>query len=325
MSSLRYLSRKDVEAVALQPLEMLEILETAFRAKGSGRVELPPKPGVHPKTQKDAFIHAMPCYVEPSGSVGMKWVSGYPDNVKAHGLPYISGLIILNDAATGLPTAVLDCTWITAERTAVASLLSARYLARKEPTTLGIVACGVQGESHLRSMTAGFPTIRHLRCYDVRREAAERLAAQASQLGLEAKAVDAAEHAVREMEIVVTSGPILKSPSPALEASWLAPGVFVSAVDFDSYVTPEAQMAFARIFTDDRGQMEYYRKEGYFRRTPPVAGDLGDLVVGRIAGRIRAEERLCAMNLGVALEDVAVAPRILERAIEKGIGVELPL
>ncbi|MBI4820220.1 MAG: ornithine cyclodeaminase family protein [Deltaproteobacteria bacterium] len=325
MPNIRYLSRKDVESVGLTPLEMLEVLEAAFKAKGSGLVELPPKPGVHPKTQKDAFIHAMPCYVAPTGSVGMKWVSGFPENVKKHEVPYISGLIILNDVETGLPTAVMDCTWITAERTAVASLLSARHLALKSPTTLGLLACGVQGDSHLRAMTAGYPSIRNVRLYDVRTSAAENLAEKARALGLEAKVVDAPEHAVRDMELVVTSGPILKSPTPTIQPEWLAPGVFVSAVDFDSYLTPEAQMAFARIFTDDRAQMEHYRKEGYFRRTPPVAGDLGDLAVGRLTGRIRSEERLCAMNLGVALEDVAVAPRILERAKEKGLGVELPL
>src|SRR5512137_792823 len=106
-----YLSQADVVSVGLTMAEIIAALEAMFREKGEGRVEMPPKPGIHPRP--DAFIHAMPAYIPAAGSAGMKWVSGYPQN-HARGLPYISGLIILNDAGTGLPAAVMDCTWITA-------------------------------------------------------------------------------------------------------------------------------------------------------------------------------------------------------------------
>ena len=75
---------------------------------------MPPKPGIH--TMPDAFIHAMPAYIPSMRSAGIKWVSGYPENFK-RGLPYITGLLILNDVETGIPYAVMDCTWITAMRT----------------------------------------------------------------------------------------------------------------------------------------------------------------------------------------------------------------
>jgi len=89
-----YLSRADVETVDLPMQEIIELLETAFREKGNGKVEMPPKPGIH--TMPDAFIHAMPAYIPALHSVGAKWVSGYPENYR-RGLLNISSLLILND------------------------------------------------------------------------------------------------------------------------------------------------------------------------------------------------------------------------------------
>ena len=122
-----YLSRRDVEKVDLSMTEIIDALETMFKEKGEGRVEMPPKPGIH--TRKDAFIHAMPAYIPRLESAGLKWVSGYPENQKK-GLPYITGLLILNDPETGIPLAIMDATWITAKRTGAATALAAKYLAR---------------------------------------------------------------------------------------------------------------------------------------------------------------------------------------------------
>ena len=135
-----YLSRRDVETVNLEMVTIISLLEQAFMDKGKGKVEMPPKPGIH--TLPDAFIHAMPAYIPSMKSAGIKWVSGYPENFK-RGLPYINGLLILNAADTGIPYAVMDCAWITAFRTGAASALSAKYLARPESETVGILACGV--------------------------------------------------------------------------------------------------------------------------------------------------------------------------------------
>jgi len=117
--------------------------------KGESRVEMPPKLGIH--TQPDAFIHTMPAYIPDMNAAGMKWVAGYPDN-HSKGLPYISGLMILNDPMTGLPLAVMDCVWVTAKRTGAATALAAKYLARAESETIGILRCGVQGESNLEAL-----------------------------------------------------------------------------------------------------------------------------------------------------------------------------
>src|SRR3954453_7686655 len=171
---LRYLSRADVEAVGLTGLEVIEILDGVFRAKRKGAVEMPPKIGVHPRG--DAFIHAMPAYLESADAVGIKWVAGYPDN-QALGLPYIHGLFVLTDAGTGRPVAVMDATWITEIRTAAASMLGIRALAERPVETLGILGCGRQGHAHLDLAKEVLPDLARVLLFDRHRERAEALAA----------------------------------------------------------------------------------------------------------------------------------------------------
>jgi len=319
---LLYLSRADVERVALPMSEIVAALEEMFREKGEGRVEMPPKPGIHPRP--DAFIHAMPAYIPSLGSAGMKWVSGFPGN-QERGLPYITGLLILNDPETGVPTAVMDCTWITAMRTGAATAVAAKHLARRESSTAGIVACGVQGRSNLEALAEVF-ALERVHAYDLRRDVAERFAAEmGAKLDLEIEVVESARAAVEGLDLVVTSGPILKHPKPTIEAGWLAPGAFASAVDFDSYFQGAALREADRIVTDDLPQMEYYRAVGYFRETPPADSELGEIVCGRKPGRVSADERTIALNLGIALDDMATAIRIQRQAVERGIGSWLPL
>ena len=320
--SVLYLSRKDVEAINLPMMEIIDALEAMFKEKGNGKVEMPPKPGIH--TRPNAFIHAMPAYIPSLESAGMKWVSGYPSN-QAKGLPYISGVLILNDPETGIPLAIMDCTWITAKRTGAATALAAKYLARPESASVGIVACGVQGRSNLEALARLF-RFEKVKAYDIKPEVASRYADEMrAQLGLDVEAVKELPEAVKGMDIVVTSGPILKNPTPAIPAGWLAEGAFASLVDFDSYWQGPALREMDKIATDDLSQMAYYRHEGYFKETPEPYADLGEIVSGKKSGRIKAGERIAAINLGLALDDMATAIRIYQRALEKGIGRELPL
>ncbi len=319
---LLYLSRADVESVAPAMPAIIALLETAFREKAAGRVEMPPKPGIHPGP--DAFIHAMPAHIPALHAAGIKWVSGFPANPE-RGLPYISGLIILNDDLTGLPLCVMDCTWITAYRTGAATALSAKYLARPESEVVGILACGVQGRTNLEALAALFP-VRRVLAYDITRASRERYAAEMSaKLGVEIVAVSSPREAVVESDMVVTSGPILKRPSPTIEAGWLKAGAFGSAVDFDSYWQPAALAELDHISTDDHAQFHYYRTVGYFQRTPDPHSDLGELVSGARTGRTSASDRTLAMNLGLALDDMAVAPEVYRRARAKGVGTMLEL
>jgi ornithine cyclodeaminase/alanine dehydrogenase-like protein (mu-crystallin family) len=324
MGSLKllYLSRDDVERVALDVPRIIALLEMAFNEKGKGRVEMPPKPGIHPKP--DAFIHAMPAYIPGLKSAGLKWVSGFPEN-PGQGLPYISGLIVLNDPETGLPCAVMDCTWITAYRTGAASALSAKYLARPKSEVLGILACGTQGRTHLLAMAALFP-LKRVYAYDILPEVERRYVEEMSaQTGIEIIGVDSAKKAVVDSDIVVTSGPLLKHPKPTIEKDWLKPGAFASAVDYDSYWKPESLAQIDKLSTDDLNQFRYYRSIGYFQQTPDPYADLGEIVVGTKPGREDDHERTMAMNLGLALDDMAVAPEVFKRAKELGIGTLLPL
>jgi len=319
---LLYLSRADVERVGPDLRTIIGLLEAAFREKGQGRVEMPPKPGIH--TRPDAFLHAMAASIPGLEAAGLKWVGGYPEN-PARGLPYISGLLILNDVDTGFPIAVMDCTWITGCRTGAATALSARYLARPDSSTVAILACGVQGRTNLEALATQFP-LRRVYAYDTRVAARDRYVREMSeQLGLEVIGVDEPEQAVGEADLVVTSGPILKHPAPAIRKDWLREGAFASAVDFDSYWTSEALAQVDRVATDDHAQFRYYRELGYLRETPEPYADLGELVTGVRPGRQSPTERTLAMNLGLALEDMAVAPEVLRRATAAGLGTWLPL
>ncbi len=319
---LLYLSRRDVQAAGPGMPEIIAALEAMFREKGEGRVEMPPKPGVHPRP--DAFIHAMPAYIPAIGSAGMKWVSGYPQN-KARGLPYISGLLILNDPDTGLPTAVMDCTWITAVRTAAASALAAKHLARPGSETLGIIGCGVQGKSHVEALR-GVAPLRRVRAYDIDPRMARALAAEtAAAFDIEVSVAATPREAVSGSDIVVTAGPILKVPHATIRAGWLDPGAFASLVDYDSYWHPDALLEVDKFCTDDVPQLEYYRSRGYFQNIPAIHAELGELVTGRKPGRETDAERTMACNLGIALDDMATAPLVYRRALAAGLGTWLPL
>jgi len=321
-SQLLYLSQSDVERVDLDMPTIINLLEEAFREKGEGRVEMPPKPGIH--TRPDAFIHAMPAYIPSLNSAGIKWVGGYPEN-QARGLPYISGLLILNDDDTGIPYAVMDCTWITAYRTGAATALAAKYLARPDSQNVGILACGVQGRTNLAALAALFP-LKTVYAYDIDQKVQDQFVAEmAVEFGVELIGVENPKRAVIDSDLVVTSGPILKNPQPTIMKDWLKPGTFSSAVDFDSYFHPDAMAQMDKLSTDDHAQYRYYKSVGYFQQTPDPYADLGELVVGTKPGRETSDECTMAINLGLAIDDMAVAPEIYRRAKSMGIGTWLPL
>ncbi len=317
-----YLSQADVVSVGLGMAEIIELVETAFNEKGHGRVEMPPKPGIHPG-EGDNFIHAMPAYIPALNSAGLKWVSGFPGN-QAKGLPYITGLLILNDPETGIPLAVMDCEWITAMRTAAASAVSARRLARPESARLGVLGCGVQGFTNTEALNVDFP-IKEVFAYDLSDESLKLYVEKVEKLGLKVTVVDNPKEAVQGCDLVVTAGPILKKPHETLKAGWLEKGSFATLIDFDSYLEPAALKEADKFCTDDHDQYKYYQSAGYFQNVPPVHADLGELVAGTKVGRETPEERTIACNLGLAIDDMAVAPTLYKRAKEMGIGTWLPL
>ncbi len=317
-----YLSKTDVIDVNLSMGEIIDALALAFTEKGEGRTEMPPKPGVHPGGG-DNFIHAMPAYIPALKSAGVKWVGGFPENLQ-HGLPYITGLLILNDTRTGVPLAVMDCTWITGMRTGAATALSARYLARPDSQKVGVLGCGVQGRTNVEALAALFP-LKQVVAFDTDPTVLERYAAEIRQrFNLEVAPAATAREAVSGCDIVVTAGPILKQPHATIRSGWMDPGAFASLVDFDSYWHPEAMQEADKFCTDDTAQLLHYQQVGYFQHIPPLHADLGELATGRKPGRETPEEKTFAANLGLAIDDMAVAPLIYRRALEKGIGCWLP-
>ena len=315
-----YLSQAEVASTGVTMKEIVATLEIAFREHGNARTEMPPKPGVH--TRPDAFIHAMPAYIPALHSVGMKWVSGYPENYK-RGLPYITGLMILNDEETGIPLAVMDCTWITGMRTGAATAVAAKYLARPESESVGILGCGVQGRTNLEALKVLFPITRVV-AYDVLPDAAGKYAREMRErFGVDVTVAKQPRDAVDGLDLVVTAGPILRKPHATIKAGWLKEGAFASLVDFDSYWDGAAMKETSKFCTDDVPQLEHYRSIGYFQNIPPIYASVGELVAGKKRGRENARERTMTCNLGLALDDMATAPIVYKRAVERGVGVWL--
>jgi ornithine cyclodeaminase/alanine dehydrogenase len=162
--------------------------------------------------------------------------------------------------------------------------------------------------------------------YDIDRAALERYVQEMTSLyGLEVVPARTPREAVSGCDIVVTAGPILKTPHATISAGWLDAGAFASLVDYDSYWHPDALGEVDKFCTDDIPQLDYYRSIGYFKNIPPVYAELGELVTGRKAGRQTAKERTMTCNLGLALDDMATAPLVYGKALERNVGTWLQL
>jgi len=323
MSKLLYLSQADVKATNVSMKSLIDTLDTTFKEKAAGNTEMPPKIGVYPGSG-DNLIHAMPAYIPSIRSAGIKWVSAFPGNSEKQ-LPYVNGLIIYNDVDTGLPLAVMDCVWITAIRTGAATALSAKYLARPDSSTVGVLGPGVQGRSNIHALNVLFP-LKHVRAYAPRTAASEAFKEDIERdLGLEVVVVNDPRKAVTGCDIVVTAGPIQKTPHATIKAGWFEAGAFASLVDFDSYWSREALHEGDKFCTDDTDQLRYYQTVDYFENIPDIHADLGELASGKKPGRESEDERTIACNLGLAIDDMAVAPLVYQRAVDMGIGTWLPL
>jgi alanine dehydrogenase len=309
VSTLLYLRRDEVADLLPEIPEQLDLVERAYRSLAAGRVELPPKPGVHPR--KDSFVHAMPAYLRDEDVVALKWVAGYPAN-KERGLPYITGLIVLNDADTGLPLAIMDGAEITAARTAAASGVCVRRFAPEGWRRAAILGCGEQGQFHARLLRALEPDAR-IRAWDPHPERIERL-------GEDVEAADGWEDAVAGADVVVTAGPIVEDPSPPIRPEHLGERSLALPIDFDFYFGAEAVAAADIFLADDVEQFEYYRGLGHFQGWPEPAGSVGEGL-----GDGGSPARVVCCNLGIGALDAAFANVVLERARTEGSGTELAL
>ena len=316
-----YLSRRDVVDVGLPMHDIVPCLEQVFREKAEGRLEMPPKPGVHPR--EDSSIRAMLAYVPFLDAAGVKWISGYGRNYIA-GLPNINGLIVLNDTETGLPSTIMDCTWVTAKRTGAATAIAAKHLARRDASTIGLVACGQLARTELEALAITF-RLTDVRAYDIDHGRARAFADEvASKYSFPVHPVKTLREAVEGRDIVVTSGPIVSDPKPPIDPDWMVPGSFGCALDFDAMFPRAAFEQASLLVTDDRLQFEYFRGTGYFRDTPEPHMDLGQLVASERRRRRTRTARTMAILLGIGALDVAIGKLVYDRAVEMGIGTGLP-
>lgn len=320
-----YLSRRDVESLSISYREVIDAVELSFRLKGEGKAELPPKPGVHPRP--DSFIHAMPAYIGGGIDVaGVKWVSGYPDN-PAKGLPSIVAILVLNDASTGIPIAVMDATWITAVRTAAASAVAVKHLVSPSVETLGIIGLGVQGRTHLLAMREVMK-LRRVYVFDIVKPKIKLYVEEMSPKCPEAEIIPCNDYrcVTLNSEVVVTATYIVEKPSRFIGLKDLREEFLAISIDYDAAFKEEVASGVDVFVVDDKGQYLATKAKGpYFRGYPErVEFDMGDVVAGKV-GDLRSMPRKMALLMGIATHDVAVAKLVYERAVERGLGSRLPL
>jgi alanine dehydrogenase len=317
-----YLSRDVVEEVGLPMDRIIDVVETALIEKARGRVQMPAKHWMEPRPTR--WFGGMSSLIPSLGYAAMKWQSGSTENA-AHGLPYITGMLFLNDLETGLVTSVMDSTWITQQRTAAESAVAVKHLADPDASSFAILGCGVQARSHLDALIHVMPHLSEVIAYDIVPAAAQRYAEVVEGRGLKATIVDSARAALEKADVVVTAGPIEVDAPRTIEAGWLQPGALGITLDYDCYWKAEAFAAADLLVTDDRAQVEHIKESGYFVGAPDPHTELGEVAAGLHPGRNGAADTIITMNMGVAVEDVAVAKEIYELAQKSDLGIELPL
>lgn len=307
-ADLIYLTRDDVRSLLPDWHAQIDVVEQTYVDMSEGSVEMPPKPGIHPR--KDAFIHAMPAFLGRSDVAALKWVSGYPSN-KALGIPYINGLLILNEAATGVPIAVMDCVEITAARTAAASGVCVRRWAPAGWKRAAILGCGEQGNYHADMLRALNPNVEII-AYDPNPERADALRGRTSTAATVAEAV-------ADADVIISAAPIVKEPTPSIHSGMLKAQHLLLPIDFDA-VVDRVVIDDAQIFlTDNVAQFEHYRSIGHFRDWRAPQASVGD--------RVRAEggaDRVVCCNLGVGALDAAFAAVVDAAARTQDLGLTLP-
>jgi ornithine cyclodeaminase/alanine dehydrogenase len=302
---LLYLDRACVRRLLPTVEEQVDRLAEVYRALAHGRVENPPKLGVHPRPS--AFLHAMPAYLADEDVTAVKWVGAYPGN-PARGLPYISGLLVLNDSSTGLPVAVMDAAEITAVRTAAASGVSVRHLAHPGWRRAAILGYGEQGREHARMLRVLNPDA------EITVYAGPRRTGPLEGVHTAPDARTAVEGA----DVVVTAGPMSPDPDRRLDPAWLPQRCLVVPVDFSAYVGADLAGRADDLVTDDLAQFAHYRSLGHFEGWPEPARSLGAALETEPTGDLRI-----SCSLGVGAVDAAVAAVVLERARRQGEGVTL--
>ena len=326
-SALLVLSRRDVLDLLTLP-DCIAAVEHAFRLHAEGRTL---GPGVLGVPAADGGFH-----IKAAGVVGersyfaAKTNANFPKNPERFGLPTIQGTIVLADAGNGVPLAIIESGSVTALRTGAATAVAAKFLARCDARTATIVGCGVQGELQLAAIAAVLPLERAW-VLDTDYARAESMAARASaSLRLRVEAAKDLRAALRESDVCVTCTP---ARGAFVMRADVAPGMFIAAVGADSQGKQELEAALVASVTlvvdvldqcAEIGELQHALAAGLMTRSQ-VHAELADVVVGRHPGRTRDDEITVFDSSGTALQDVAAAIAVYEKARATGRGTEVKL
>jgi alanine dehydrogenase len=315
------LTRSDVQAL-LGWDDCIAAVESAFRLHAEGR-SLPP--GVLGVPSRGGGFHVKAAGLDRGRLYfAAKTNANFSEN-PARGLPAIQGVVVLCDGDDGRLLAVMDSIELTLRRTAAATAVAARWLARPDAAVVTVCGCGQQGRAHLRALARVLP-LRRAYAFD-RDPAAARACAEELAAELRIDITPVAEHvdAVRKSDVCVTCTP---SRRPFLMRDHVRPGTFVAAVGADSPDKQElepALLAAAVVVADvleqcaSIGELHHALEAGAVTRRD-VHAELADLVVGRKPGRRSRDEITVFDSTGTALEDVAAAAVVYERAVAAGVG-----
>ena len=311
----RLLTTSDIRAV-LSMADCIEAVEAAFLAHAKGDTIPPGVLGTH---LKGGGVHVKTAGMTTTRAYfATKVNANFPENPRLRNLPTIQGALLLFDATDGRLLAIMDSAEITRVRTAAASAVAARHMARKESRVMTVCGCGLQGRAHVDAITAVRP-MRKIFAWDVHREAADAFAREMAVRKLDVTVVDSPAAGTKQSDIVVTT---TESKKAFLSLANLRPGTFVAAVGADSDTKRELATDILKgttVVADIReqaaliGDLHHAIAEGAMTASD-IHGELADVVSGKIPGRRSADEITVFDSTGTALEDVAAAAWTYERA-----------
>jgi ornithine cyclodeaminase len=321
--SLLVLKKSDVASL-LSMEKCIELMSDALASLARGDVVLPLRPVIRIPDSRNAF-GVMPAYSASLKAIGAKLISVFPDN---HGTALDShqGAVALFDGTNGSLLSLMEAGSITAIRTAAVSGVATKLLARKDARTVAILGSGAQGRTHIDAMMAVRPFTRVI-VWSRNPAHAHTLieaAAKAHRVTFEVSGTAAA--AVASADVVCT---VTASREPVLEGAWLRDGVHINAVGASLPSTRELDSTAvkrSRVFVDRResavheaGDLIIPMKEGAFAMTDIVA-EIGELLIGSATGRRNEQEITLFKSLGIAVEDLACAQYLYDRARTDGVG-----
>ena len=318
------------EIRALLPMQKcMELVADALASLARGEGQNPLRRGMRLEDGR-GLLGMMPGCTHSPATLGLKVVTVFPGN---HGSEWDAhqGVVMLFDPEHGVPRAILDASEITAIRTAAASGVATRALARDDAGDLALLGAGVQARTHLEAMLAARP-LRRVRVYSPRAESRAAFAARESERhGLRVEAMASARAAVEGADLVCT---VTSSREPVLEGRWLAPGCHVNAAGACLPAARELDteaVRRARVFVDRResalaeaGDLLIPMKEGAFGEAH-IQGELGEVLLGKVPGRRTRDELTLFESLGIAVEDLAAAHYLDRVGRERGVGVLVEL